>query len=211
MASERVGVKRVLFAADLHADHRNIISYCGRPWATREEMMEQLVANWNRRAQPDTIIWMVGDMFIDHHVGRVRDKLQHFHGQIKLVPGNHDAALVTLLTESGGRLEWDGGSMDLMAPLVELRGVEYPQPLVLCHYALERWPRGWHLHGHSHPRAVEGGAADLGCGLTRRRDRINLCYDVVHHGQAPHLWTPLTWSEVVAKIGAHNREVGDGE
>jgi calcineurin-like phosphoesterase family protein len=216
-------IKKVLFAADLHADHRNIIRYCARPWDHVEEMFEQLVSNWNRRAKPDSIIYMIGDMFIDTRTEQILDRLKRFHGQIKLVPGNHDTAIVELLRSKtapsgswGGRLFWEDGSIELMPAMLELHGADYPRPLCLCHYAMERWHRGhdaaWHLHGHTHPKIVrdEQGVlreVDLKNGLAQIKNRLNLCFDVVHYGKAPQLWAPLTWAEVNQQMTEHNARV----
>jgi calcineurin-like phosphoesterase family protein len=51
----------VLFSSDFHLGHRNIISYCSRPFDTVEEMNKALVDNFNAKSSPQTDVFFLGD------------------------------------------------------------------------------------------------------------------------------------------------------
>lgn len=77
------------FTADLHLGHANIIRYCNRPFATADEMNEELVRRWNERVAPDDEVWVLGDFAL----GPIADSLAcglRLNGRKSLVVGNHD-------------------------------------------------------------------------------------------------------------------------
>lgn len=46
----------ILFTADTHFGHANIIRFCDRPFTDIEAMNESLIANWNRKVtNSDTV------------------------------------------------------------------------------------------------------------------------------------------------------------
>jgi calcineurin-like phosphoesterase family protein len=50
----------ILFVADHHFGHANIIHHCGSPFQSAEEMDEALIANWNCAVKPqDTNTYLV--------------------------------------------------------------------------------------------------------------------------------------------------------
>jgi len=77
------------FTSDLHFGHRNIIEYCGRPFADVEEMNAALVARWNAIVGPADTVWVLGDVAL----GRISETLPlvgRLAGVKRLAPGNHD-------------------------------------------------------------------------------------------------------------------------
>lgn len=221
--------KETAFVADLHGDHFNAIKYDLRPWADVQTMWPALVKNWRRVVKPHWTVYALGDLFVTTDRDTVLDMLKELTGHIKLIPGNHDEALVELLGgqlarkgSGGATLYWDKGSLELMPALFELRGHGVPQPMWLCHYAMESWAGArkgvWHLHGHTHPkldhltkpfdpsqsyfeRQLLINPFDL------RPHRLNLCMGMLHAGQPEKMWAPLTWSQLVALMREHQRAI----
>ncbi len=127
----------VWFTSDTHFAHRNVIEFCKRPFASIEEMDEEIIRRWNERVEPGDRVYHLGDFaFGDHD-----PYLSRLNGMKKLVIGNHD----------GGRWRkatlWH--SCERLAE-VETNGVRF----VLCHYAMRVWRNSHrgalHLYGHSH-------------------------------------------------------------
>ena|ERR1039457_3010624 len=78
----------IYFESDQHFAHRNILSYCERPFSCVEEMEEGLIANHNSVVSKDDITYHVGDFSFD--VKRIKDILEAMNGKHILIPGNHD-------------------------------------------------------------------------------------------------------------------------
>jgi calcineurin-like phosphoesterase family protein len=77
------------FTADLHFGHRNIISYCDRPFSDVGEMNDVLVRNWNDTVADGDTVWVVGDFAL----GKIAETLPivgMLNGEKTLVAGNHD-------------------------------------------------------------------------------------------------------------------------
>lgn len=78
----------VFLTSDEHHGHRNIITYCNRPFANAEEMTEELVRRHNAVVRPNDVVYHLGDFSLDER--RVEPVLRRLHGDHHLVPGNHD-------------------------------------------------------------------------------------------------------------------------
>lgn len=134
------------FTADFHLGHANIIRYCGRPFATCEEMDQAIVGRLNAVVKANDHLYFLGD-FCMGSMARVlayRRRIQC--KKIFAVSGNHDKQARKLKEE----FSW-------LENLAELS--IHGHPVVLCHYALRVWNRSgrgsWHLYGHSHGRLPE--------------------------------------------------------
>jgi calcineurin-like phosphoesterase family protein len=76
--------------ADQHFGHRSIIEYCGRPFATVEEMDEALVTAWNETVGPDDEVWHLGDFALSSKEA-AKTTFSRLHGRkTLLILGNHD-------------------------------------------------------------------------------------------------------------------------
>jgi calcineurin-like phosphoesterase family protein len=146
----------VWFTADQHFGHANIIKYCGRPFKTLEEMDAGMAGLWNGVVGIDDIVYHLGDFALGD-VHRAAHYFSQLNGQIKVVPGSHDGRWLSgFSADVTGRA---GHPVEILPPLVslelpELGGGNWPQVVVLCHYAMRVWDRShygaWHLYGHSH-------------------------------------------------------------
>lgn len=130
------------FVSDMHFGHTNIISYCGRPYHSVEEMNEALVKNWNKAVDKHDTVYHLGDWAFNdyHHISRL-------NGDIYSIPGNHDhehdKKILPFLPN---------GFCDEVVYLKVSKEARY----VLCHYPFASWRREYrfHLHGHTHGTAL---------------------------------------------------------
>jgi calcineurin-like phosphoesterase family protein len=79
----------LFITSDTHFGHANIIRYCGRPFATCEEMDRSMIAAWNNVVSKGDIVLHVGDVAFGGKpfVARSVSKL---NGRKVLIRGNHD-------------------------------------------------------------------------------------------------------------------------
>lgn len=78
----------IYFTSDTHFWHNNVIKYCARPYASVEEMNEDLVKRWNEVVPPEATVFFLGDFsmtFLPVETFSFR-----LNGRKVLVPGNHD-------------------------------------------------------------------------------------------------------------------------
>ena len=143
----------IWFTSDTHFGHGNVIQYTQRPFETVEEMDARLTENWNQSVKPNEIIYHLGD-FTLLGAEPASEYFQRLNGRIHIIPGGHDHRWL-------GRQEYfsrSGHVVTILPPLktikVTLSGLDQPQLIVLCHYAMRVWDRShygsWHLFGHSH-------------------------------------------------------------
>jgi calcineurin-like phosphoesterase family protein len=153
------------FTADLHLGHRNIISYCGRPFAGVDAMNRALVERWNDTVAPGDEVLVLGDFAM----GRIAETLPlvaELHGYKVLLAGNHDRCWAghgrSVERETERYLEAGFDDIRQGVMRVEVGGID----VLACHFPYEgdsqdsdrhvahRPPdRGeWLLHGHVHEK-----------------------------------------------------------
>jgi calcineurin-like phosphoesterase family protein len=153
------------FTADLHLGHRNIISYCDRPFRDVDEMNAGLVERWNDTVRPGDEVIVLGDVAM----GRIDASLAliaGLHGRKVLVAGNHDrcwaghrrgveAATVRYLAagfdeilQGTVQLELDG--TPVLAGHFPYHGDSHDHDRYTGHRPVDTG--GWLLHGHIHDR-----------------------------------------------------------
>jgi calcineurin-like phosphoesterase family protein len=144
----------IWFTSDTHFSHTNIIKYCARPFASREEMDETMVRNWNAVVGQDDTVWHLGDFSL-RSSEIVAKFLIRLNGAVHLIWGNHDSKQVRKMPQ------WASSQ-----PYAEI-DVDGCR-LVLLHYAMRVWNRAGHgaihLYGHSH-NSLPGDAQSLDVGV----------------------------------------------
>jgi calcineurin-like phosphoesterase family protein len=124
----------IFFTADQHYGHKNIITYCNRPFASSWEMDEALIANHNKVVHPKDTVIHAGDFTLSKDRIYITSILRRLNGTHVFLRGSHD--------------KW----LDHAAYIWE-RSIE-GQYVVVCHYAMRTWARShynsWQLYGHSH-------------------------------------------------------------
>jgi calcineurin-like phosphoesterase family protein len=95
-----VGKKFGLLAIPTFVSHRNIITYCNRPFATVSEMNKALIDNWNKVVRKEDKVIMNGDFALSG-----KDKIieigQQLNGRKTLILGNHDGASLKTYYDAG--------------------------------------------------------------------------------------------------------------
>ena len=76
------------FTSDPHYWHTNVIKYCTRPYATVEEMNEDMVNKWNSVVSKDDTVVCMGDFSLAFRA--VETFSFRLNGTRCLIPGNHD-------------------------------------------------------------------------------------------------------------------------
>jgi calcineurin-like phosphoesterase family protein len=138
------------FIADEHFGHFNAIKYCGRPFATVDEMDEAIVDNHNSVVSKNDTVIHVGDFTLINNTEEVYKKyISRLNGNHTFVMGSHDK----WLKPSVARDIWQS----------KING----QYIVACHYSMRVWPRShynsWLVYGHSHGKlTAEGKSWDVG-------------------------------------------------
>lgn len=80
----------IYYIADLHFGHRNIISYCNRPFSSVEEMDEAFIQNWNSVVNKNDVVWVLGDISLGLKKEEIQKRISRLKGIKNLVKGNHD-------------------------------------------------------------------------------------------------------------------------
>lgn len=141
--------------SDTHFNHKNILEYTKRPFATLEEMNRAYIERWVATIGPDDYVVHCGDFFM----GRSDDAPAIFNrltGKIIFVPGNHDKLIFKMGLDK---------RMHVTEKLVELQ-ID-ADCVVACHFPIQTWNNAhkgwWHIHGHSHGSSPKlGGRVDVG-------------------------------------------------
>jgi calcineurin-like phosphoesterase family protein len=80
---------KVFFTSDIHFNHANVINYCNRPFANREEMNEHIIKVWNKTVKSQDEVYILGDFALNPN--RAFEFVKRLNGTKYLVAGNHDA------------------------------------------------------------------------------------------------------------------------
>jgi calcineurin-like phosphoesterase family protein len=80
------------FISDTHFGHTNVINYCNRPFATKEEMNLALIKQWNKQVAKHDKVYHLGDFSLSPKVAlEIFPKL---NGKLMLISGNHDSTFI---------------------------------------------------------------------------------------------------------------------
>lgn len=172
--------QKIFFTSDHHFGHTNIIKFSERPFATIEEMDDELIRRWNEKVSPRDIVYHLGDISLAK-TERTKEILDQLNGTIFLVKGNHDSAAMSYTK----RFSWIKDYYELNVDDPDAPNGK--QKIILFHYAMKVWRssfRGtWHLYGHSHGHLFD--------------DPNMRSFDV---GVDCHNYTPLSYDEVKSII-----------
>lgn len=143
----------VFFTSDTHFGHANIIKYCNRPFASKEEMDAVLLENWNSTVKPGDRIYHLGD-FAFLKSDAARDLLKKLNGEKILIKGNHDKSKGTM-QGLGFNQVYDSLQIEIGGDTLWMN--HYPYPYAEDPYSFSGDPsqlkddfRTWLLCGHVH-------------------------------------------------------------
>jgi len=132
----------IWFTSDTHFGHDAIRRYCDRPFASVEEMDNQLIQSWNGVVSPRDEVWHLGDFGYGPDT-RMRSVFRRLNGKKRLIIGNHDGDAVL-------GLDWSAPPAHYVETKID--GIR----IVLFHYGMRVWNRmlrgSLHFYGHSHGR-----------------------------------------------------------
>lgn len=141
----------IWFTADTHFGHTKVITYSHRPFASVEEMDEELIRRWNDRIDRRDEVWHLGDFCFRGDPKRYFTRL---NGRISFILGNHDHRHT--LGDLVANRAWE-------VKYLRHEGRRF----FLSHYAHRTWPSShhgsYHLFGHSHgDLSSHGRSMDVG-------------------------------------------------
>jgi calcineurin-like phosphoesterase family protein len=170
------------FTSDTHFGHAKIIEFCNRPFASMEEMDEEMIRRWNAVVAKGDTVYHLGDFSLAKDHKAIPRYLERLNGQVHLIYGNHDAK----------RLQFLKGFTDVKS-YKEIKVGE--QKIILCHYAFKVWNKShygsWNLHGHSHgslPRDYQRKQLDVGVDCWAYAP---ISYEEVAKEMEKHVFTPV--------------------
>ena len=107
------------FVSDLHFGHRNVISYCKRPFNSVEEMDVNIIKQWNSQVRSDDVVYFLGDFGISKRKCLDESLVGSLNGKKIMILGNHDYGFSRLqtgrnvdhITNSLIQAGWDGVSI----------------------------------------------------------------------------------------------------
>ncbi len=138
----------ILYTADLHFGHKNVIGFDHRPFADVDEMDHMLIEWWNDRVQPDDTVYIVGD--VCHRNERPAEwYLSQLKGHKILILGNHDDSILT-----------NPKAMSYLEDVDKMLDIQDEnRRITLCHYPITEWRAyfkgSYHIYGHIHNRKDE--------------------------------------------------------
>ncbi len=174
------------FIGDTHFGHRGIVTYepKARPFATVEEMNEELIKRWNEVVRPDDKVYHLGDFCLNRSALSIGLRL---NGRKILITGNHDV----FRTEEY-----------LAAGFERLHGTLQFENLILTHVPVHpqqlehRFFANVHGHLHSHNIQVE---QEVDTGIGNMVERVKDWRYLNVSCENTNL-TPITLEEVYSRI-----------
>lgn len=131
------------YIGDPHFGHKDIINFDNRPFASVEEMDQELIRRWNRRVRDGDDVYIIGD-FCYKAEHKPSWYLEQLNGRKHLIIGNHDRETLN-----------DPDAIKMLASVDKMMPVkDGDQNIVLCHFPIAEW-RGyyhgvWHIYAHVH-------------------------------------------------------------
>lgn len=184
-----------------HFSHEQIIKFCNRPFADKEEMDEVLIRNWNEKVPPNGLVFHLGDFAWGgcKEYKEIREKL---NGRIVLIKGNHEFRNGCRTEEQYNEL-FEHTAQQLFIE-IEGRKMYLNHVPFLCYGGTYRDPQGlvYQLFGHVHTSPVSSG---------RDTERLKYLFPTQYDvGVDNNNFTPISWYEVNEKIQTQIQEYKNG-
>ena len=179
---------KLFFTSDTHFFHNNIIKYCDRPYATRNDMNEDLIKRWNSVVPKDGIVFHLGDVSLTANLDHLNDILHRLNGRKYLIVGNHEN---DALSKPYIKEHWVSICDIAEIHVKDEEITDGKQHIVMCHYPMIVWNGShkglWQLFGHVH-----GGLSNKGV--------IQHPVTSMDVGVDCHDFTPLSYQQVKEQI-----------
>lgn len=180
----------LFFTSDTHFNHKNIITFCSRPFIDIESMNEVLIQNWNNTIPENGIVFHLGDFAFGgseawHNI------LSRLNGKIYLILGNHD------------HKNFKQGYFNKFEDVAEQMTIEVgKKKLILTHFPLlcynGTWSTEqncWNIHGHVH--ICHNKLANTGKDFKRMSLTFPTQYDA---GVDLNDYTPISFDKLRSRI-----------
>ncbi|MDD6139888.1 MAG: metallophosphoesterase [Bacteroidales bacterium] len=183
---------KIWFTSDTHFFHTKVIEYSHRPFASVEEMNEELIARWNSVVHRDGIVFHLGD-FGFGNLDKWNYLLDRLKGKIFLVLGNHDVRHIN--EDIVSRFE---------CVAIQMRIHVNGQKIYLNHFPFLSYSGDnhgtWQLHGHIHTNMQDSNIIDK-----QRLSMLLPCqYDV---GVDNNNFTPVSFRQVEQIMERRHRKI----
>lgn len=181
---------KIWFTSDTHFGHKNILTFCERPFNSVEEMDEYLINNWNSKVGKDDVVFHLGDFAFASNK-RWQELIYKLNGKIYLILGNHD---ITRWPGTYTMQLFDRVENQMMLKIDNKYKVYLNHFPFLCYDGTYRNPEDCtiQLHGHVHERVGGIGKDDQ-----RLQYRFPYQYDV---GVDNNNFYPISWEEILKII-----------
>lgn len=190
--------QRKLYIADLHLFHKNVTSagrnFDNRPYASIEEMNEDILKRWNGAVNNSDHVYVLGDFiwkFNSQNRDDIKSILDNLNGNIHLIIGNHDNIDLSHYKKRFEEIVHYKKITDI------LNGKK--KHVVLSHYYIPFYEGHYHenilLHGHSHNTKE----ADCERGITSYLNANGFPANIYNVGcMYPYMdYTPKTLEQIV--------------
>ncbi|MDD6621622.1 MAG: metallophosphoesterase [Bacteroidales bacterium] len=183
---------KIWFTSDTHFFNTKVIEYSHRPFASVEEMNEELIARWNSVVHRDGIVFHLGD-FCFGNLDKWNYLLDRLKGKIFLVLGNHDVRHIN--EDIVSRFE---------CVAIQMRIHVNGQKIYLNHFPFLSYSGDnhgtWQLHGHIHTNMQDSNIIDK-----QRLSMLLPCqYDV---GVDNNNFTPVSFRQVEQIMERRHRKI----
>lgn len=183
-------ITKIWFTSDTHFGHKNILTFCERPFNSVEEMDNAIIERWNSKVEKDDIVFHLGDFAFASNK-RWQELIYKLNGKIYLILGNHD---ITRWPGTYTMQLFDRVENQMMLKIDNKYKVYLNHFPFLCYDGTYRNPEDCtiQLHGHVHQRI-----GDIGKDAQRLQYRFPYQYDV---GVDNNNFYPVSWEEVLKII-----------
>lgn len=136
----------IYVCADLHFNHKNIITYENRPWPDREAMNRGIISNWNAEVEDGDTVYVLGDVGFCSST-KARNLVSQLRGYKILVMGNHDRDRSPETWKRIGFNAVFANPISIIIPGITAFG----KNILLMHEPPEeKEPRNFYIYGHVH-------------------------------------------------------------
>lgn len=192
------------FTSDQHFYHKNIISFCNRPFSDIYEMNSTIINNYNNVVQDNDQVFLLGD-FSWSGIDQTIDILKQLKGVKHYIIGNHDNVM-----KNDRIKKYLASCNDLCEINIKnVCGRKTNSFLCCLHYPMKSWNKShwksWHAHGHCHGTLPEDNSLSIDVGV----DAVALRY--AKNGVLdPNDYRPMCYDEmeiIMNNKGANERKI----
>lgn len=131
----------VYFGSDYHFEHKNILSFCNRPYVDLDEMQDKMIEEYHDRLSPGDVVYLLGDIQFCNHTDYLQKLCKNKRVEVHLIHGNHDSKRTR---------NYEGWRSSQSYKDIKVDNTR----ISLFHYPISEWNRkdhgSIHLHGHTH-------------------------------------------------------------